>query len=257
MIVPTMASISVVIPVFNDAVMLRACLDALAAQSRPADEIIVVDNGCTDDSADVGRAGGARVISQPVRGILPATVAGFDAATGDILARLDADSVPPPVWLERVEHLLGTTGGPSAVTGPGDFYGAGRLVCWLGRVVYIGGYFAVIGALLGHPPLFGSNMAITSTTWSRIRPLVDPTLSEVHDDLYLSFRIQPDMAVRYDSNLRVGISARPFDNWSGLSRRLVWAWRTLRINRGSPSPRERRAARRASRRASRRAPTRP
>lgn len=244
MIVPDMASISVVIPVLNDAVMLRACLGALAAQSKPADEIIVVDNGCTDDSVEVARAFGARVVTEPRRGILTATTAGFDAATGDILARLDADSVPPADWLERVDGTLSRAGGCTALTGPGDFYGANRMVCWLGRVVYLGGYFRVIGALLGHPPLFGSNMAIDSRLWSRIRPLVDPTLADVHDDLYLSFRIQPDMTVLYDPQLRVGISARPFDTWSGLSRRLAWAWRTLTTNWRSPSPRQRRAARR-------------
>ena len=223
-----MASISVVIPVFNDATMLQVCLVALAAQTRSADETIVVDNASTDNastdnSAEVARASGARVISEPVHGILAATTAGFDAATGNILARLDADSIPPTDWLERVERTLSGAWPLSAVTGPGDFYGAKPLVCWLGRVVYIGGYFTFIGLFLGHPPLFGLNMAIESDIWARIRLLVDPTLAHVHDDLYLSFRIQPDMTVIYDSNLRVGVSARPFDDWSGLSGRLVWS----------------------------------
>ena len=43
-------SISVVIPCLNDADLLRRCLVSLAAQEVPADEIIVVDNGSTDDS---------------------------------------------------------------------------------------------------------------------------------------------------------------------------------------------------------------
>ena len=225
-----MTSISVVIPCRNDAEMLAVCLNALAAQTRPADEIVVVDNGSTDDSAAIAAAAGARVVREPREGIARATAAGFDAATGDILARLDADSIPPEDWLERVEGMLGSAGGLAAVTGPGDFYGAGRLVAWLGRTLYIGGYFAVVGLLLGHPPLFGSNLALDAAVWERVRGLVHATTREVHDDLDLSYQIRPDMTVIYDPTLRVGISARPFDSWKGLGRRLGWTYTTFSLD---------------------------
>jgi glycosyltransferase involved in cell wall biosynthesis len=239
-----MASISVVIPVWNDAEMLTVCLRALERQSRPADEIIVVDNASTDDSVAVALAAGVRVISEPMRGILQASAAGFTAATGEVIARLDADSVPPADWLERIEAVLAAAPAPAAVTGPGDFYGTGRLASWLGGVIYIDGFFWSMGAMLGHPPLFGSNMAMQASIWDRMRPRVDHTLVGVHDDLYLSFRIEPDTTVIYDRTLRVGISARPFSTWRGLGRRLGWAWRTLWLNSRNPSARERRAIRR-------------
>ena len=101
-----MGTISVIVPSLNDADYLAVCLDALAKQTRRADEVIVVDNGSTDATAEVARAAGARVVDQPVRGIWPATAAGFDAASGDVLARLDADSVPAPDWLAEVERRM-------------------------------------------------------------------------------------------------------------------------------------------------------
>jgi glycosyltransferase involved in cell wall biosynthesis len=240
-----MTSISVVIPALNDSEMLANCLRALAAQTRPADEIIVVDNGSTDDTAEVARAGGARVISEPMLGIFPATAAGFDAARGEILGRLDADSVPYPDWLERIEATFAASPDLSALTGPGDFYGGNRFLRWAGEHLYIGGYYFWITPLLGHAPLFGSNLALRSSVWKRVRTSVHRTVYEVHDDLDLSFHIQPDMTVLFDSTLRVGVSARPFDTWGGLGRRLVWSYKTFRLNFREQSPGRRRAARRA------------
>jgi glycosyltransferase involved in cell wall biosynthesis len=240
-----MASISVVIPSLNDGAMLANCLTALAAQSRPADEIIVVDNGSTDDTVDVARAAGARVVDQPLRGIFPATAAGFDAAKGDIIARLDADSVPGPDWLERVQATFSANPGLAALTGPGDFYGSNRLIHWIGETMYIGGYFWYMTPLFGHPPLFGSNMALSSTAWRRLRLTVHSSLGDIHDDFDLTFHIEPDMQVIYDHTLRVGISARPFASWKGLGRRLVWSYTTSRLNTREQSMFKRRAIRRA------------
>lgn len=239
-----MTLISVVIPSWNDAIMLRRCLAALAVQTRPADEIVVVDNGCTDDTAAVAVAAGARVVVEPRRGVWPATIAGFDASRGDVIARLDADSVPPPDWLERVEALLSASGGVCAVTGPGDFYGGNRVTRWVGDHVYIPGYFWFIGTLLGHPPLFGSNLALSRPLWTQLRPHVDPTRERIHDDLQLSFLLQPGTTVVYDRTLRVGVSARPFASWRGLARRVGWAGLGLWDNRGTIRGSRRRFSRR-------------
>ncbi len=235
-----MTLISVVVPSWNDAAMLRRCLAALDVQTRPADEIVVVDNGSTDDTAAVAVAAGARVVVEPRRGVWPATIAGFDAAQGEIIARLDADSVPPPDWIERVEELLAASGDLSAVTGPGDFYGGNPFTRWVGEHVYIAGYFWFIGGLLGHPPLFGSNLALRRALWTALRPRLDPTLKRIHDDLQLSFLLEPDMTVVYDRTLRVGVSARPFSSLRGLGRRLGWAGIGIWRNRAAIRPVSRR-----------------
>jgi hypothetical protein len=133
------------------------------------------------------------------------------------------------------------------VTGPGDFYGGTRLVRWIGEHVYIGGYFWFVGWLLGHPPLFGSNFAISREIWTRLRPLLDPRLERVHDDLELSYLLEPDMTVVYDATLRVGVSARPFSSLSGLGRRVGWAALGLWRNRGTRARLNRQAPWNASR----------
>jgi glycosyltransferase involved in cell wall biosynthesis len=217
-----MSTISVVIPVYNDAELLRRCLAALAEQSRPADEIVVVDNGSTDDSAAVARAAGARVVDEARRGIAPATAAGFDAAHGDILARLDADSVPPVDWLRHIESRFDASPELSALTGSADFIDGTRVVRWLGRTAYLGGYFWAMGLLLGHPPLFGSNLALRTRAWQRLRTTFHRGSATVHDDLDLSFQVPPGMVVEYDRDLGMRISSRPFD--SGLS----FAYRSFR-----------------------------
>ena len=238
-------TVSVVIPALNDAVMLASCLGALARQSRPADEIIVVDNGSTDDTAAVARAGGAIVVLEPVRGIFPATARGFDVANGDILARLDADSVPPADWIARIVPRFERNPALAAVTGPGDFYGSTPLVHWAAEKLYIGGYIWFCGMVLGHPPLFGSNLALRATAWQRMRLTVHRDVREIHDDLDLAYHVEPDMDVEWDDDLRVGVSARPFASAAGFWRRIHWAFATLALNWENPIAR--RAARRAVR----------
>ena len=84
---------SVVIPAFNAASTLARAIESVREQSRPAHEIIVVDDGSTDDTAEVARQFGeaVRLIRQPNSGVSVARNAGAAAATGDWLAFLDAD----------------------------------------------------------------------------------------------------------------------------------------------------------------------
>lgn len=235
-----MPTVSVVIPSRNDAVMLKTCLTLLSRQSRPADEIIVVDNASSDDTADICRAAGVRRIPVDLQGI-PATAAvGFDAAAGEIIARLDTDSRPPADWLRRVETILLASGPMSVVTGPGDFYGGSRLVRWAARHVFLAGYFAFIGFLMGHPPVFGSNFALRRAVWQGVRGSVVRDNADVHDDFDISYHLRPEMTVIYDRTLRVGVSARPFRNWSSLRRRLEMSLATFRVEFREEPPLRRR-----------------
>jgi glycosyltransferase involved in cell wall biosynthesis len=115
---PDQLSISVVIPVYNGAATLSAGLRALQEQTRPPDEIIVVDDGSTDGSTDIARGFGIRVISQPNAGSAAARNRGAQAARGDILLFTDADCAPAPDWVERMAAVFSD----SAVAGARGVY---------------------------------------------------------------------------------------------------------------------------------------
>lgn len=94
---------SVIIPAYNSANTLGAAIDSVLAQTWPAHEIIVVDDGSTDDTAVRVRACGERVhyLYQSNAGVSAARNHGIRAATGDWIAFLDADDLYLPERLKR------------------------------------------------------------------------------------------------------------------------------------------------------------
>jgi GT2 family glycosyltransferase len=94
--------VSVIVPVWNNPRQLRTCLEALAAQTVPADqvEVMVVDNGSTDETPEVARNfAGVRVLSEPRPGSYIARNTGIRAARGRFIAFTDSDCVPDRGWL--------------------------------------------------------------------------------------------------------------------------------------------------------------
>ena len=86
--------ISVIVPVYNGAKFLNRCLGALFASDYSAFEVIVVDDGSTDDSAEISRGKGAAVLSMPQQsGPSAARNFGVKEAKGEILMFVDADVV--------------------------------------------------------------------------------------------------------------------------------------------------------------------
>ena len=239
--------IAVIIPCRNDAGFLARCLSALDSQTRSADRVIVVDNGSSDDSRRIAVDHGALVVDEPLVGIWPAAARGYDTALDggfSVIARLDADSIPDPDWVERVADAF-AAGDLDALTGAARFYGSTPLVHWLGRTCYIGGMYTFVTPWLGHPPLFGSNFAMTARLWRDTRERVARTRADIHDDLDLSIRLSPGTRIRYDRDLVMAVSARPFRSPRTLGMRVGKVVTTLAASwpEGTPWARRRAAQR--------------
>jgi cellulose synthase/poly-beta-1,6-N-acetylglucosamine synthase-like glycosyltransferase len=124
--------ISVVVPAYNAKGVLGECLEALGAQSRPPDEVIVVDDGSTDGTDELALGYGVRVLRQANAGPSAARNAGARAAQGDLLLFTDADCVPTPDW---VEHMVAPLA-DSAITGVKGVYRTAQQA-WMARFVQI------------------------------------------------------------------------------------------------------------------------
>ncbi len=107
-----MSSISVVIPTYNRVVLLERALDSVMAQTLPADEIIVVVDGSTDNTVSMlkSRYPGVNLIQQDNRGVSAARNAGIATARHDWIALLDSDDVWHHNKLER--QLQGLNNSP-------------------------------------------------------------------------------------------------------------------------------------------------
>lgn len=110
--------ISVVVCTHNGSRTIGECLDYLSRLKYPNYEVIVVDDGSTDHTADIARSYNVRLIQAANSGLSSARNTGYQNAHGEIIAYIDDDAYPDPDWLnyycdafQRTEHVL--IGGPN------------------------------------------------------------------------------------------------------------------------------------------------
>jgi glycosyltransferase involved in cell wall biosynthesis len=106
--------VSVVIPAYNaQDTIAQAVSYSLAQAKGPMEvEVVVVDDGSTDDTAEVAESVGARVIRQKNLGPASARNKGWESTSGNLICFTDADCIPSPGWLENL--LDGFTDLPSS-----------------------------------------------------------------------------------------------------------------------------------------------
>jgi glycosyltransferase involved in cell wall biosynthesis len=180
--------VSIVIPVYNEEDTITDCLDAILRQTVAADEIIVVDNGSTDATADRLLAYQGRIIvsREPRRGVLYARNTGLDAATGELIGRIDADTILTPQWVEQIHELFADRA-VAAVTGSARYYDI-RLPRLISRLDLL---LRAAWARAGRQRLdwiYGANMAVRASAWRAVRGALCEG-RDIHEDVDLGIHL--------------------------------------------------------------------
>lgn len=113
--------VSVIIPALNEEQNIKQAISAVKNQDYKDVEIIVADNGSTDKTVEYAKEEGVKVVIENNKGTMWACEAGRKVATGDVIARLDADCIPLTTWISSgVKHFKDSR--VTVVSGPYDYY---------------------------------------------------------------------------------------------------------------------------------------
>ena len=198
--------VSVVIPVYNEEKIIKNCLESLMKQTEKPSEIIVVDNNCADNTINVVKKyKNVKVIKEKKQGILYARNAGFNYATGDIIARTDADSITPRFWIKNMKKIFINNPPVVAFTTIVNFYDV-PLINRMPFIYYV--YTLIPKSVLGNYPLFGPSMALRKIVWDKVKKDICHKDKEIHEDIDLSFHIKKYGKTYLDSSLIMKASGR-------------------------------------------------
>ncbi len=218
-------TLTLVIPVYNEERHIKSCLISVAQQSEMPDEVLVIDNNCTDKTAAIAREFPfVRVVHESTQGLIAARNCGFNAASGELIARIDADAVLHTDWVKKAKKsfeqhdLMAVTGLAYTDTIRGSHFKT-RLWSWV--------YFMMREADFGIRILWGANMVIRKTAWEEIKPEVCLDDSAVHEDQDMSFLLNAHgLRVGRNNHLLITTPGDEYNEFHNLYEYMVRAHKT-------------------------------
>jgi GT2 family glycosyltransferase len=180
-------AVSVVICSNNGARTISDCLQGLRRVRYPNFEVIVVDDGSTDETAAIAGRFGARVIQTPNRGLSNARNTGLEAASGEIVAYLDDDAWPDPDWLLHLVSAL-TADGCAGAGGPNlPPAGDGAIADCVASAPGGPSHVLLSDQVAEHLP--GCNLAVRKESLQAVGGF-DPQFRAAGDDVDICWRLQ-------------------------------------------------------------------
>lgn len=216
-------AVTIVIPCYNEEDNIRSCLQAISEQTISPLEVIVVDNNCNDNTVNIAKKYKfVRVVRARDQGISYARNAGFREVKSGIIGRIDADSILPNNWVEKILDYYSTQQNiDSAVTGP--IFIRNRPFRKIVKTFFTLQYYRIPRLLTGNYAFNGSNMALPADMWGKLdnKPWLDDI--RYHEDSDLSLRAsQRGIKINFMANNVVSIlqrtSLQPSDLLQYLSR---------------------------------------
>lgn len=205
--------VSFVVPALNEERYIAGCIRALEAQRIPGlTEIIVVDNGSSDKTAEVARQSGARVILQPMRGLAAARQAGLEQASGSVIIFVDSDSRLADGWADQIYERFTRNPRLAAISTAFDFHD-GRAIDRIGNGIFQSVLCPVANLALralGQPDIMiGSAFAVRADALRRAGG-IDQRFQFYGEDTMIALRLATVGQVRYFDAPRYKTSARRY-----------------------------------------------
>lgn len=195
--------ISFIVPAYNEEALLALCLKSIIEEAGGINyELIVVDNNSTDNTAEVARGCGARVISEPRKGVTRARQAGLQAAKYDLVAFIDADNQLPSGWLDIAFNAFNRPG-VIAVSGPvvyNDLPVRQRVISFI--------FYTVAKAAHQVAPMIQGGNFVLDRASINLAGGFDTEIEFYGEDTATAVRLSKLGKIKFDLNLCVWSSAR-------------------------------------------------
>jgi len=178
--------VSIVVAAYNAEATLARCVDSLKRLNYPNYEIVVVDDGSTDSTAEIAEHAGVRPIRLAHRGLGEARNAGIKAAQGELIAFIDADAEADRDWLYHLVETMNRRG--AAAAGGPNFPPLPKSLIAAAAAAAPGAPREVRESEEQLAQICGCNMMVAKSVLDRIGGF-DPAFTAAGDDVDLSWRL--------------------------------------------------------------------